>query len=144
MAAGSDLIYSEGGKLSRLIGVKLRHKVTGIQLETLIFVELLRVTTASVLEEPETIPKMLNMTLVSWLNNTRLSITRSLTHKASITHLSPPPHEPVTIPVPLRDVGSHNNPMLKPGRWQPPLWLLLLPGSKHYHVPQVVIKVGGR
>lgn len=94
-------------------------------------------TTASILEEPETISKMLNMMIVSRLNNTRLFITHQ-------SHTFPAPYEPVTIPIPLRDVGSHNNPMLKPERWQPPLWLLLLPGSKHYQVSQVVIEVGGR
>lgn len=49
------------GKLSWLIAVKLWHKVTGIHRETIIFVELLRVTPPTILEEPETISKMLTL-----------------------------------------------------------------------------------
>lgn len=50
------------GEFSWLIAVKLRHKVAGIQLETIMFVELLHVTLLTMSEEPETLPQVLNMT----------------------------------------------------------------------------------
>lgn len=125
------------GGLGRLIAVKLWHKIAGIQLKTIIFVELFHVTPPTILEQPVTNPKTLNTLKSTYeeitdrsrrllLRGTWPTIARPRRHKAPITHLSP---EPVTsrsywgvlnstiIPSSNSGDGSEG----AEAAWQPPL-----------------------